>query len=226
MKKRKCYFMPFRKPAAAILLFLFFHPGWAAEPGAMVEGMQRRYSSVLTIKGNFEQTYRAPGIEQIESGIFSLKKPGLMRWEYRQPEEKLFVADGKESFLFIPQDRQVTVQPFSEADMHNTPLEFLLGSGDYLKSFIPSWDPEFKPKSERAVMIRLTPRKIQPEYSFLALELDRENYEIHGIIIHEPGGNTSRFTFTNLMTNVKLNNKDFQFKVPKGVEVIRFTDDQ
>jgi outer membrane lipoprotein carrier protein len=222
MTKLKCYFRPSGKSAAAFLLFLFLHSGWAAEPGAMVEGMQRRYASVLTIKGSFEQIYRAPGMEQIESGVFFLKKPGLMRWEYRQPEEKLFIADGKESFLFIPQDRQVTVQPFNESDMHNTPLEFLLGSGDYIKSFIPSWDLQFKPKSERAVMIRLTPREIQPEYSFLALELDRENCEIHGIIIQEPGGNTSRFTFTNLMTNVKLNNKDFQFKTPKGVEEIRF----
>jgi outer membrane lipoprotein carrier protein len=226
MKKLKCHAMPFGKPAAAFFLFFFFHSAWAAEPGAIIEGMQRRYSSVSTIRGNFQQTYRAPGIEQFESGTFTIKKPGLMRWEYRQPEEKLFIADGKESFLFIPRDRQVTVQPFSLSDMHNTPLEFFLGSGDFSKNFIPSWDSDFKPKSERSAMIRLTPRKIQPEYAFLVLELNRENYEIHGIIIREPSGNTSRFAFTDLAANVKVNNRDFQFKTPKGVEEIRFTDDE
>ena len=149
-----------------------------------------------------------------------------MRWEYQKPEEKLFIADGKDSYLYTPQDRQVMVQPFSLSDMHSTPLEFLLGTGDISRSFVLSWESEFKPKSESSLMIRLTPRKNESEYSFLVLELDRSNYEIHGIIMREPSGNTSRFEFTDILINVKVNNKDFQFKVPKGVEEVRFTDDQ
>lgn len=184
--------------------------------------MQRRYESVSTIRGDFEQTYRAPGVEQIESGSFALKKPGLMRWEYRKPEEKLFVADGKEFFLYVPGDRQVTVQPFSLSDMRHTPLEFFFGAADFSASFIPSWDAEFKPKSGGSAMIRLTPRKIQPEYSFLVLELDRKSFEIRGMVVREPGGNTSRFAFTNLAVNGKMKPGDFQFKAPKGVEVVRF----
>ncbi len=206
------------------MFILLLRSGGAADLGAVVEGLQQRYSSVSTLKASFQQTYRAPGIEQIESGVFWLKKPGLMRWEYRQPEEKLFVADGKEAFLYMPRDRQVTIQPFSVSDMHSTPLEFLLGSGNISKSFAVSWESEFKPNSGSAVTIRLTPLKSEAEYSFLVLELDRENYEIRGIIIHEPGGNTSRFAFTNFEINVKVDNKSFKFKTPKGVEEVRFTD--
>jgi outer membrane lipoprotein carrier protein len=224
MSKSKRYLLRCGMAAALSILFLF--AALSAEPEAMIQCMQRRYATVSAIRGNFEQTYRAPGIEQVESGVFSLKKPGLMRWEYKQPEEKLFIADGKASYLYIPQDRQVTVQPFSIADMHNTPLEFFLGSGDFSKGFIPSWDSEFKPKSERTAMIRLTPRKNNPEYSFIALELDRENCEIRGILIREPGGNTSRFAFTALATDVQINSKDFQFKKPKGVEEVRYDENQ
>ena len=118
------------------------------------------------------------------------------------------------------------MQNFSLSDMHNTPLEFLLGAGDISKSFVPSWESEFKPKSENLLAVRLTPRKNEPEYSFLVLELNRENYDLYGIIIREHSGNTSRFEFTDLATNVKVNNKDFQFKKPKGVEEVRFTDDR
>jgi outer membrane lipoprotein carrier protein len=208
-------------------IFLFFlRSGWAADLGAVVEGLQRRYSSVSTLKASFQQTYRAPGIEQIESGVFWLKKPGLMRWEYRRPEEKLFIADGKESFLYVPRDRQVTIQPFSVSDMHSTPLEFLLGTGEISKSFAVSWESEFKPNSGNAVMLRLAPLKRESEYSFIVLELDRENYELRGIIIRESGGNTSRFAFTDFATNLKVDNKSFKFKTPKGVEEVRFTEDQ
>jgi outer membrane lipoprotein carrier protein len=208
-----------------IFLFLL-RSGWAVDLGAVVEGLQRRYSSVITLKASFQQTYRAPGMEQIESGVFWLKKPGLMRWEYRQPEEKLFIADGKESFLYMPRDRQVTIQPFSVSDMHSTPLVFLLGAGDITKSFAVSWESEFKPISENAVMLRLTPRKSEPEYSFLVLELDQRNYDIRSILIRESGGNTSRFSFTDFAINVKTDNKIFKFKTPKGVEEVRFTDNQ
>jgi outer membrane lipoprotein carrier protein len=186
-----------------------------------VAGLQQRYASAATMIGSFQQTYRAPGIEQIESGVFRMKRPGLMRWEYRRPEEKLFIADGREAFLYVPSDRQVTVQPFSASDMRGTPLEFLLGSADVRENFAVSWENNFKPASEQALLIRLTPRSGQSEYEFLVLALDPKNYEIRRITIHEHGGNTSEFLLSNLIANAKIDNKEFQFKPPKGMEVIR-----
>ena len=90
----------------------------------VIDALQSRYASVRTIRGSFQQNYRAPGIEQSEAGRFWMKKPGLMRWEYRSPATKLFVADGHECFLYVPQDRQVTVYPLTAADLHSTPLSF------------------------------------------------------------------------------------------------------
>ena len=197
----------------------------AVEATAVLAGLERRYASVETVAGSFQQTYRAPGMEQVESGVFWLKRPALMRWEYRQPEEKLFVADGHESFLYVPQDRQVTVQPLAASDLRRTPLEFLLGSGDIAKSFAVSWEADARPPSEHTYRIRLTPRRREAEYSFLVLELDPEHYDLRRIVIREPNGNTSEFFLTNVTTNVKVENKAFRFKPPKGVEVIRLTND-
>jgi outer membrane lipoprotein carrier protein len=225
MNKLKYFVAHYFKTAAVFCIFVIsFHLTWAADLDAIVEGMQRRYASVSTIKANFQQTYRAPGMEHIESGVFWLKKPGLMRWEYQKPEVKLFIADGKETFLYIPQDKQVTVQPFSVSDMHSTPLKFLLGAGDILKSFAVAWESEFNPKFEKTVMIRLTPRKTESDYSFLALELNKDSYEIQSLAVREHSGDTSRFTFTNIATNVKVNNNSFRFKTPKGVEEVRFSE--
>ncbi len=217
--------------ASCILGLLFFlltfHPaGFALELRDVVSGLQQRYASVETVRGDFQQTYRAPGISQEESGEFWLRKPGLMRWEYRSPEEQVFVADGKESFLYVPKDRQVTVQPFSAADLHNTPLEFLLGSGNISRSFTPSWETEFKTKAEHTLLIRLTPRSTGGEYSFLVLEIDSRTFDIRRIAIRDPGGSTTEFLFTNVATNTKLDKKLFQFKTPKGVEEIRLNNEQ
>ncbi len=196
----------------------------AADVTAVVDGMQRRYASVQAVTGNFQQTYRAPGIDQVESGVFWLKKPALMRWEYRSPEEKLFVADGRESYLYVPQDRQVTVQPLNAADLRNTPLELLFGTREAYKNYTISWEADFKPQVERTYLIRLTPRRSDTGYSFLILELERETYDLRRFTICESSGNTSEFLFTNLILNAKIKDKEFEFRIPKGVEVIRLTD--
>jgi outer membrane lipoprotein carrier protein len=193
----------------------------AADIESVVAGLQHRYGSINTMTGSFQQTYRAPGIDQVESGVFWLKKPGLMRWEYRNPEAKLFIADGRETYLYVPADRQVTVQAFSTAEMHNTPLEFLLGSVGINRSFAVSWENELKPSPEATFLVRLTPRKSDAEYSYLVLEVDQKNYDLKRIVIHEPGGNTSEFVFADLKTNVKADESLFKFKAPKGVETIR-----
>jgi len=155
-----------------------------------------------------------------------MKRPGLMRWEYRQPETKLFVADGREAFLYIPLDRQVTIQPFSASDMRGTPLEFLLGGTDIRKSFVVSWENNFRPTAEPTLLIRLTPRSGQSEYEFLVLDLDPKNYDLRRIAIHEHGGNTSTFRLSNLTANSKIDNKEFQFKPPKGTEVMRLEEEK
>ncbi len=227
MNKLKYFSALNAKPIVVFCIVCLFAPlVLAADLGAIVQGMQRRYSSVSTIKANFQQMYKAPGIEQVESGVFWLKKPGLMRWEYQKPEEKLFIADGNETFLFVPKDKQVTVQPFSISDMHSTPLKFLLGAGEISKNYNVSLESELKPKFENTVLLRLTPRKAEAEYSFLVLELNKYNYEIQSLAIREHGGDTSRFTFTDIAVNVKVDNKNFRFKAPKGVEEVRFTNEE
>jgi outer membrane lipoprotein carrier protein len=194
---------------------------YGADPVMMASGLEKRYASVETAGGSFRQTYRAPGMEQEESGSFVLKKPGLMRWEYKVPEEKLFVADGRECFLYVPVDRQVTVYPLTASDVHSTPLAFLLGGGNITKNFSISSESEYRQASDHTSLIRLKPLKYEEEYLFLVLELDASSFDIRRVVIREHSGNTSEFFLTNVTTNIKVNSRDFQFKPPKGVEVVR-----
>ncbi len=188
---------------------------------AAIEGLQNRYRAVDSISAHFQQTYRAPGIEQIESGVLWMKKPGLMRWDYQSPTVKLFIADGKETFLYTPEDRQVLVTRFSAAELHSTPLQFLLGQGDIRKSYSVAWESESRPKLQGTLLLRLVPRAEDPEYSYLVLEIDARTFDIRRIVIHERTGNTSEFVLTDVATNVRVNPKQFQFKAPKGVEIVR-----
>lgn len=194
---------------------------YSVDPAMMVSGLEKRYASVETASGSFRQTYRAPGMDQEESGVFLLKKPGFMRWEYKTPEEKLFVADGRECFLYVPLDHQVTVYPLTAADVRSTPLAFLLGGVVVTQKYSIFPESEYKPAFGHTSLIRLKPLKYEEEYLFLVLELDASTFDIRRVVIREHSGNTSEFFLTNVVTNIKVKSKDFQFKPPKGVEVVR-----
>jgi len=192
----------------------------APDLAAVIAGLQRRHAAVESIRAEFTQKYHAPGIEQTESGTMYMKKPGLMRWEYRDPEVKLFVADGRNTYLYTPEDRQVVIQRFTSEDLRGTPLQFLLGQGDIRRGFEVSW--EVVPALGAAeYLIRLTPRAAASEYAYLVIACDRGSFDLRRLAIGEHSGNISEFLFRNLQVNGKLDGKQFEFKIPKGVEVIR-----
>jgi outer membrane lipoprotein carrier protein len=144
-----------------------------------------------------------------------------MRWEYRTPEEKLFVADGKECFSFAPLDRQVTIYPLKPADLARTPIAFLLGGGNIHRDYTVTEEREFKPEFSDTILLRLTPLRNNEEYMFVTLELDAKAFDINRVIIREQGGATSEFILSGVVLNQKTNAKDFQFKPPRGVEILR-----
>jgi outer membrane lipoprotein carrier protein len=210
---------------AALSLILFYFclqpPRAHGEAGlaGTVDAFQKRFTSLGTITGEFVQTYRAPGIEQRESGVFWMKKPALMRWEYRDPEEKLFVADGKQTWLYVPEDRQVQVRRFTAQELLSTPLRFLFGPGDIRSEYDVVPEQEYR-GAAGTVLARLVPRG-GSEYLFLVLEIDSVTFDLRRLIVREKTGNTSEFAFRNLVFNSKTNSRTFQFTPPPGVELIR-----
>jgi len=193
----------------------------AADFDEALSGMERLYAAADTASGSFKQIYRAPGMTQEETGVFQLKRPGLMRWEYRTPEEKLFVADGKECFLYVPVDRQVTIHPLTPADLARTPFAFLLGGGNVRRDYSAAAETEFRPAFPDTISLRLTPVRDDGEYAFVTLELDGKTFNIRRVVIREQSGNTSEFILSDVVLNQKTNDKDFRFRPPRGVEIVR-----
>ena len=206
----------------SLFILVFCSLEKAADFDEALSGMERRYAAVDTVVGSFRQIYSAPGITQAdETGVFKLKRPGLMRWEYRTPEEKLFVADGKECFSYSPLDRQVTIYPLTPADLARTPFAFLLGGGNVRRDYSVSAETEFRTAFSDTIPLRLTPVRKSGEYVSVTLELDAKTFDIRRVIIREEGGNTSEFLLSDMELNQKINDGDFRFRPPRGVQVIR-----
>ncbi|MGH7486670.1 MAG: LolA family protein, partial [bacterium] len=155
-----------------------------------------------------------------ERGHLLVKKPGKMRWDYSTPETKQFVSDGVKMYSYIPQDKQVIVAAVPADDGAPTPTLFLAGKGNINRDFTPSLvdAPPGMPAASRA--LKLIPKAKQPDYDWLVLALEPGTLAIQGLVTVDAQGGKSTFSFTNLKENLGVADKEFAFKIPRGVDVV------
>src|ERR1700730_3190475 len=196
----------------------------AAEPSALelAQALQRKYDAIRGFATDFVHTYRGGVLntQLTERGRLLVKKPGKMRWEYTAPEKKLFVSDGVKIYSYVPEDKQVIVSDVPSGDRLTTPVLFLAGKGNLARDFNPSFTdlPPGAAPGSRA--LKLVPKTAQPDYDWLVVVVDAATLGLRGLVYSDPQGGTSTFFFTNLKENAGLADKDFDFRVPRGVDVV------
>jgi outer membrane lipoprotein carrier protein len=196
----------------------------AAESTApeLAAALQRKYDGIKDFACDFTHVYQGGVLRKqiTERGHLMVKKPGKMRWDYAQPEPKQFVSDGVKMYSYIPQDKQVIVATVPADEEAPTPTLFLAGKGNVTRDFTPSLvdAPAGMPAGSRA--LKLVPKAKQRDYDWLVLVLDPASLALRGLMTVDAQGGTSTFSFTNLKENVGVADKEFAFKIPRGVDVV------
>jgi outer membrane lipoprotein carrier protein len=213
-----CYHFPVVRQAfpAAVLLALLPLPAPAASAAEeLARKVEGRHRQLVDMTARFVQRYRSGllGQEIVERGTMSLKQPGRMLWEYRDPERKTFVSDGSTCWFYVPADRQVVVR--KQGGERGVALDLLSGRMDLLGQF----EPGIETTAAGGRRLRLLPRKPDPDVSAVYLDVDRDG-RINAIEILDTQENRSQFRFENVRENVGLPDSLFRFEVPPGVEVV------
>src|SRR5437868_7830375 len=188
----------------------------------LAQALQKKYDTIKDFSADFVHTYEGGVLRKqiTERGRLLVKKPGKMRWDYTDPEKKSFVSDGVKMYSYIPQDKQVIVSSVPRDDEASTPALFLAGKGSLTRDFSPSLvdAPSTMPPGSRA--LKLVPKARQPDYDWLTLVVDPASLDIRGLQTIDAQGGKSSFSFTNLKENVGIADKEFAFKIPRGVDVV------
>src|SRR5258705_4998903 len=186
------------------------------------QALQKKSDGVKDFSADFTHTYEGGVLKKLitERGRMFIKKPGKMRWQYTAPEEKLFVSDGVKMYSYIPEDKQVIVATVPRDDEATTPALFLAGKGNLTRDFTASVVtlPPGMPRGSKT--LKLVPKTRQSDYDYLVLVVDPASLDIRGLVTIDAQGGKSSFLFTNLKQNVGLADKDFAFKIPRGVDVV------
>src|SRR4051812_22952337 len=198
--------------------------GHAAETTApeLAAAVQRKYDGIKDFSADFTHTYEGGVLRKqiTERGHMLVKKPGKMRWDYSSPEPKQFVSDGVKMYSYIPEDKQVIVASVPPDEEAPTPTLFLAGKGNVARDFTPSLVDAPAGAAAGSRALKLVPRAKQRDYDWLVLVLDPATLAIRGLQTVDAQGGKSSFSFTNLKENIGVADKEFAFKIPRGVDVV------
>jgi outer membrane lipoprotein carrier protein len=191
-----------------------------ATPESLAARVQQHYNGVRDFEAAFTQNYEGGVLrtKTTERGTVSIKRPGRMRWVYTQPERKEFVSDGSRIYSYIPADKQVIVAPVPSAES-TTPALFLSGQGDLVRDFTPSF-MDLPGAPAGLAGLKLVPRRGDPDYEWMAIGVDPSTLQIRYLTAADHQGGRSTFTFSDMKENRGLSDKMFEFRIPRGVDVI------
>jgi len=181
-----------------------------------VAGVQKFYENVTDFSADFKQKVKRKNMPRARKlkGRVGFKKPGMMRWDYRQPEKVLYVSDGKTLWNYQPEDKIAYKLNVKDSELYNA-LKFLFGQGDLKKEF----NVKLLKAKKGLVRLQLTPKVKQTNYKNIELHVDPVKFEIRTSILTDPLGARSTVNFSNIKYD-KIDAKVFTtFKPKKGVRI-------
>ncbi len=189
---------------------------------------------------SLDRMQRASGRIEVAFAEQGPQRPDVVkfRWLYLQPTSQEIVSDGKNLWVYLPENNQVIqsdIESGTEA-RQNDPMVFLTGLGNLTRDFQISWAVP-NSDSDGNHVLELTPRMASPLLSRLVIVVDRlaveadlkhnqkgtgaARFPIISTTIYDPNGNSTNISFNNLRINLGLPDTNFTFAIPEGVQVVR-----
>ncbi len=178
-------------------------------------------SSLRTLQAEFQQTYFSSHVSTPlqERGILYIRNPGWLRFDYSDPEVKVFIIKDDLYQEYWPEDKQLIERSLSEQGAESALLTLLSGSGGILGHYRAEFDPD-PPKDTGIYRLKLTPQEEEAD-SYILLEIDARNWLIRKAVSFDWTGNRQEFVFSRIQTNIKLSDSVFTLEVPPDVDIIR-----
>jgi outer membrane lipoprotein carrier protein len=194
-----------------------------SEPSAneVAESVQKFYDKTKNFKAGFKQRYQVKAYNKRKdsAGSVIFEKPGRMSWRYTNNGNRV-VSDGKIIKIYEAENKQMYEQPMGKSQ-YPAALAFLVGGGNLKKSFklrkLNAKDLQF----EGGYVLEGVPKEATPAYQKILLYVDSGTYQVRRVLLLDAQGNRNRFDFVTPTVNEKVPAGEFDFKPPKGTQVIK-----
>jgi len=202
---------------------LFMGVAFGTTGQTVLAEMQKRYENTNDFEASFLQEYIGKVMKRPQRGEGKVyfKKKGMMRWDYRTPNQKL-ISDGLTLWYYQVDENQVFVSDISKFIKEKAPLAFLAGEGDLSRDFKLLNFHETTPQKEENFVLELVPEEPHAGLAKLTLTIDKKTYHVVQTDVFDGLGNVTRTRFMDIKTNMSLPDSFFHFTIPTGAEVLKF----
>lgn len=178
----------------------------------------RHFQSIRTMEARFVQSVENNFGTETATGILWLRKPDRMRWDYLDPEKKVFLLEKGRFSFYLPAENQWIVQKLDQADLESSALVFLLGGRKSVTEFYQIMPLESIGGRHR---YQLTAIAREAQFPRVMLTLSGDPPFIQEMELHEETGAVHTYRLEQVKINEALPDKIFRFSPPAGVEIIR-----
>lgn len=196
------------------------------EVAEIVKKIQARYEKTKDLQADFTQKTKIEGFATpvVSSGRVYIKKPGHLRWDYREPSVEEIYVNKDDVRMYVPEHKQVLVGKLTHMAASQAPLQLLQGVGKIDEEF--DIQPTGQERGAGGIRrVTLTPKqgRSEPDRAVqrIVIEVQPKTYYLKTISLHEVTGNVATFEFQDLKPNSGLPDDLFEFKTPPDVEVVR-----
>jgi|GEM_PF-5186366 len=186
-------------------------------PGDIYREFVDNFGRLKTLSARFEQEVETPLGTDSASGQIWIRRPTLIKWEYRQPEQKVFLLDGFIYKMYLPAENQLIIQRLDPEEIDASPLPFILGRRRQLEETYAAQPVDATGSRARFL---LTARKAGLAFPRVILTLAGSPPWMEELVLFEENGTTHRYRFTEFIPDPRLPEAAFRLETPKGVEVI------
>ena len=195
-----------------VLLLTLSSTVFSQTPGEL---LQSKLNAIRSMTANFNQVVKAKQREvSRSSGTMALERPGRFRWQTKSPMEQLVVADGQKMWVYDVDLEQVTVKK-QEKGLGGTAALFLSGYDDTVTR-----DFDVTQKNEGKT-ITFDLKSKSPKANFQRIKLMFTQDNLTGLELHDQLGQITSVKLVQIKSNPKLATQLFQFKPPKGVDIVK-----
>ena len=164
-----------------------------------------------------ESTLKAMDMTDSASGKITVKRPGKMRWEYEEPDRQIIVTDGKNLWVYRPDDNQVMMGKF--------PSFFGDGKGASFLSDINLIRQKFNITLENTdskdyYIIKLLPVKKTNDLSYINLSISKKTFHVEEIATYNLYGDKTLIKLIDIKLLENSDDSIFIFNIPYGTEVL------
>ncbi len=208
---------------------LFFCPvlAFAGEPkeGSLspdlekiIKGMEKRYQgTAFSVRFVQETTIKSMDITEEARGNAIIKQPGMVYWEYTEPEKQLIVTNGNRLWIYKPAENQVTVGKTPVVFGEGKGAGFLTNIDQLRNNFEISLEEE---DSDDYYILKLIPTDQSFDVKIIYLWISRDTYIISHMMTINSFGDETRIRFSGFKFGITPDDSRFVFDIPPDTEVV------